>query len=521
MSKGKKIALGIAIVIVLILGATVIVVPLLLDIDRYRPEAAARIEQETGKPVKIGHMALTLLPQVSIRIDDFSMGNPPSFPQGDFVKARRIYAVVDARALWNRQVLIRSLELDDPSLNLLSDARGRWNFENPSPTKRVTDSPRGKEPLFTLGEISKLSISKGHFLMANVLSGDRIGPAFLEIRGVSSQLRQVNLNAFVESASSRFELPSTGTYASAGRSWFSSLVYAASTKTLPVAQGTLNADSLRFGAISVEDLKSRVRLFPKQVYFDDVDLTCSGGHATGDLMLSFAGQNLRYNTNVKLQGVNVAQFLNSFPDGRGKMTGTLDGTTKLTGEVTHSPDPLAGIRGSGQVNVRKGELPSLQLNKNLLTLARVANIGSASGSPSAFSSISTDFSIADQRITTNKISIIGNGVDIDGSGSMTLVGEGSLDYQGVAKIAAEQNAISNVLMGLTGATFSDGKLALPFRLGGTINTPRFTLTSVGSRNQLQAIQGAIAGSQAQGGQAQQPADAVQSLVDMFKKKKKQ
>ena len=524
MSTGRKITLGIVLAIVVVLAATVILVPLLLDINRYRSQAEAYIGHETGKPVQIGHLRLTLLPRVSIRVDDFSMGNPPGFPQGYFVKARRIYAVVDAHALWNHQVLIQSLELDDPSVHLISNSDGRWNFENPPSKKRAPVPPSGKKPLFTLGEISRLNISGGQVSMANVLASGRIGPTVMEIDGVSSQLRQVNLNAFVESGSSTSALPSSGTHASAGNSRLSSVAYAASPEAPPVAQGTLNADSLRFGAIQITNLKSKMRLFPKQVDFSDVSFTGYGGSATGSLALDFGRQNLRYSTDAKFQTINVAQLLDAFPAGRGRMTGTLQGNTKLSGEVTHSPDPLAGVRGSGQLLVRNGELPSLELNKNLLALARLANLGSMSGSPSAFSSISADFDIANQRITTSKASVVGNGVGIDGAGTLSVAGDGSLDFTGIAKLAAAQNQVTDVLMGLTGATFSEGKLSFPFRLGGTLDHPKFTLTAVGSRNQLQAIQNALAGSQTQGaqsGQAKQPSGLVQGLENMLEKKKKQ
>ena len=116
MSKGKKVALVVVIVLVLIVVGLAIIIPMLLDVDRYRPQVAAQIQQETGKPVQIGRLALTILPQVAIRVDDFSLGNPAGFPTGDFVKAKKIYAVVNASALLHHQVEITSLELDDLTL---------------------------------------------------------------------------------------------------------------------------------------------------------------------------------------------------------------------------------------------------------------------------------------------------------------------------------------------------------------------------------------------------------------------
>lgn len=369
-----------------------------------------------------------------------------------------------------------------------------------------------------------LRITNGQLRAANLLSSGQPGPTFFEAHGVTSQLEQVDLNAFTQSAASRLAPSPPGAAPGFWAGSWESIAYAAAPGPRLVAQGTLKAGSLRFGALGVTAVKSKVRLFPKQVFFDDLSFDCYDGHATGDLSFNFAGQDLRYTTSARLRGVNVAQLLNAFPQARGKMTGTLDGGTKLNGEVTHSPDPLAGIRGTGQLSIRKGQLPSLQLNKNLLKLARLANLGSASGDPSSFSSISTDFAIANQRITSNKITIVGNGVDVDGGGSLALAGEGSLDYQGVAKIAAAQNALTSILADLSGAQYADGKLSFPFNLGGTLQDPKFTLKSLGGASPLGAVGSLLGGKAGQStstkkGQPQQPADVVQGITDLLKKKK--
>src|SRR5579862_2258626 len=98
MSKGKKILVGVLVLFAVIVLAVIIIVPMLVDVDRYRPEVIERIASETGKPAEIGRLSLTLFPSVAIRVDDFELGNPQGFPQGDFVRTKRIDAVVDAGA---------------------------------------------------------------------------------------------------------------------------------------------------------------------------------------------------------------------------------------------------------------------------------------------------------------------------------------------------------------------------------------------------------------------------------------
>jgi uncharacterized protein involved in outer membrane biogenesis len=521
MSKGKKIALGVIVFLVAIVAVLVIVVPLLIDLNRYRPQVIAHIQEETGKPAEIGKIQLTLFPSVSIRVDNFALGNPAGFPKGYLVKAQRIYAVVDARALLDRRVVIQSLDLDRPVIRLLSDGRGKWNFESPPKTGKEVKPTANDPSAFTLGVIPKASIKDGDIAGANLLASGRPGPNFFEGRGISINLEDVDLNAFAsESAASVFPRPDPAQN-SASTIWGPSLVYAAPAAPKPAAQGTLRADSLSFGTLKATSVKTKVRLFPKQIYFDDLNFDFYGGRASGSLSCDFGGASPRYATNARLSGVDVASLLEAFPDARGRMTGKLDGNMKLNGVVVHSPDPLAGMRGTGQVSVKDGQLPSLQLNKNLMTLARLSSLGPGSGDPSSFKSMSSDLNIADGKIASNKVAIVGNGVDVDGAGVMAIAGEGSLAYEGTAKLAAAQNPLTALLGGLSGATYADGKLTFPFTIGGTFQNPQFKVKSLGSKQQMTGLQTLLGGKtgtqQGQTGQ-QSPADLVQSLGGLFKKK---
>ena len=525
MSKGKKIALGIVIFIVVVVIALAVAVPLLLDIDRYRPQVIAHIQEETGKPAEIGRLSLTVFPSLSIRVDEFALANPPGFPRGYLVKTRRISAVVDRGALWDRKVIIKSLDLDHPVINLLSDVRGKWNFENRPQPKALVKAAAADPSSFTLGVISKVSISGADLTAANLMASGRPGPNFFEAHGLSIDLEDVDVNAFVgTTAASLAPQPDAGMRAAATTALFGASIAYAAEPARPAAHGTLKADALRFSTLEATSVKTKLRLFPKQVYFDDLNFDLYSGRANGSLSFNFAGQNPRYSTNAKISGVDVAKLLVAFPDARGKMTGTMDGNMKLAGEVAHSPDPLAGMRGVGQMNIKNGQLPSLQLNKNLMTLARLSNLGAASGDPSSFSSMAADLNIADGKITSNKVVIIGNGVDIDGAGILALAGEGSLAYEGVAKLAAGQNPVTGLLAGLSGATFADGKLSFPFAIDGTLGNPHFKLKSLGSKGQLSGLQGLLGPKNQQGtaqeGQTQQqsPQDLVQGIAGMFKKK---
>lgn len=511
MSKGRKIFLIVLAFLIVVIVGLAVVVPMLVDVNRYRPQVAKHLEEETGKPVQIGHLELQVFPRVAIRVDDFSMGNPRGFPSGTFVKAQKIYAVVDAVALWHRQVVIQSLELDHPEMNLLQDAQGHWNFENPPAPRSAKPGSSGPSS-FTLGVIGEMEIKDAQLKAANLLPSGREGPAYFQGQGVTLDLRQVNLNAFTGKSASLAVPP----HPSEG--WGTSLAYAAEPEAQPAAEGSLSAQNLLFGNLKVTSVSSELRLFAKRVLFENLHFNLYQGRAAGELAFDFAGRNPQYSTHAKLSGVDVAALLAAFPQARGKMTGTLQGDFKLAGEILHSSDPLAGMRGTGKASVKNGTLPSLQLNKNLAMLARLANVGPAKGDPSAFSSLSSDFNIAHNSITSKKIEILGNGLDVNAAGVLSMAGAGSLDYQGVAKLDAGSNPVSGLLTGLTGATIENGKLNLPFGIGGTLDQPRFQLKP--GAGQKGGLENLLSGKGSTQGQ-QSPAGLVQGITSLFGKKKTQ
>jgi len=88
--------------------------------------------------------------------------------------------------------------------------------------------------------------------------------------------------------------------------------------------------------------------------------------------------------------------------------------------------------------------------------------------------MTADLELANQRISSRVIDIDGYGVDVDGSGSVSVSGSDELNYHGLAEITTKEGFFTNIIARLSGATLKDGKLQFPFRLGGTIDNPVFS-----------------------------------------------
>src|ERR1700674_5078462 len=230
------IVVGIAVVLLL---ALIFLGPALINVDRYRPQVISYLEEKTGKQVEIGRLALTFSP-LSIHIDNFGVKNPPIFPAGYIVQVTRIDAELSVGALLHRQVVIKSLVLENPIMNLTSDPDGPWNFENPQAKVSVNTVP--------LGVISRMQIKRGQLIASNLLPSDAAGPIFFEAHEISGELEQVNIVGIIDPASSSMD-----------------------------GQGSLKVGLARFGSVEIKNLESKLRLEARQAQFNKVKTGNDGG----------------------------------------------------------------------------------------------------------------------------------------------------------------------------------------------------------------------------------------------------
>jgi uncharacterized protein involved in outer membrane biogenesis len=115
-----------------LLAGVVLFAPVFFKLDRYRPLVIIYFEENTGKKAEVERLALSFFPLVTIHIFGFGVKSPPLFPPSYIVKVARADAVLDFWALLRRNVIIKSVILEDPEINLVSGPDGPWNFENPS-----------------------------------------------------------------------------------------------------------------------------------------------------------------------------------------------------------------------------------------------------------------------------------------------------------------------------------------------------------------------------------------------------
>jgi uncharacterized protein involved in outer membrane biogenesis len=424
------------VVTAILLAALLFAVPALINVDRYRGHVISYLQQKTGKQIEIERLGLTFFP-LSIQVEGFGVKNPPSFPPGYVVRVAKIEAGLDAPALIHRRLVVKSLVLDNPLIHLISDPDGPWNFEN--------SQAKSSQKLFPLGPIARVQIKRGELITSNLLPSNAPGPILFEAHDISSDLSNVDFEAILNPSSSSID-----------------------------GEGTLKANRLRFGSVHATNVNSMLRLESKQTVFRNLSAEAYGGSVNGEFVFRLSGKPPSFATKAEVHGIDMAHLLAAFGNARAIMTGKMAGDLTLIGDIEHSSHPLESMRGVGHVIVRNGQVPSLELNTNLMKLMHFNDLGPAKKDPSSFNFISTDLQLSNLRIVSSKIDVDGYGVDVDGSGSVSVSGSNSLDYRGTAQITTNQGFFTNTFGRLSGGKLVDGKLTFPFRISGTIQNPVFS-----------------------------------------------
>ena len=78
------------------------------------------------------------------------------------------------------------------------------------------------------------------------------------------------------------------------------------------------------------------------------------------------------------------------------------GHIEFSGPIAHTLNPLAGIKGTGNLTVVDGELPGLNSNGSLKKMTRFRNPKDAGRNIAAFSSFSSDLELTKERMTNHE-----------------------------------------------------------------------------------------------------------------------
>jgi len=166
-------------VVVLLLVAA-LAIPLFIDANRFRPMLEARLTQALARDVKLGDLKLSLF-SGSVTASDLSIADNPAYSREPFVQAKSLGVAVEVWPLiTSRQLHVKGLTIDHPSISLIQSANGEWNFSNlggSAPAKpRPASEPASSNDMDL--SVKLVKIAAGRFSLGH--SGVHARPLVLE-----------------------------------------------------------------------------------------------------------------------------------------------------------------------------------------------------------------------------------------------------------------------------------------------------------------------------------------------------
>ena len=144
-----------AIVIGIVVAVVVIAVGILFatfNPNDYRETIQTKLEQQLNRKVSLGNMSLGLFP-LRFKVANLSIADDPKFNRNSpFIEAQELSVSVKLLPLLSKSVEVDSLSLERPSVELIKNAQGVWNFASLGQKSPATPSSPS-EP-FSLGELA-------------------------------------------------------------------------------------------------------------------------------------------------------------------------------------------------------------------------------------------------------------------------------------------------------------------------------------------------------------------------------
>src|SRR5215472_4832527 len=127
--------------IVLVTVIAAVALPFLVDVNHFRPQIEAKLQEALGRQVKIGDMHLSLLAG-GVSVEDIAIGEDPGFGSAPFLTAKSLDVGVDLMPLiFSRAMNVRSITLREPQLRLVKGNGSKWNFSSLGTSESSTAAP--------------------------------------------------------------------------------------------------------------------------------------------------------------------------------------------------------------------------------------------------------------------------------------------------------------------------------------------------------------------------------------------
>ncbi len=298
-AKRKKIPMIAGVVIALIV-ITAIAGVLLSDINSYKSRIEIAASEATGLDVRInGEMGLSFFP-VGLSVNDIHAAGKGV----EILSLKKIKIGVAVMPLLKRQIKVTSCELGKPTITIVKDAEGKYNFKNSE--KKSTQKKPG-----TAFRLKKIRLSQGALVYLDKKTGERT-----ELKGINLAIQDLLIGDTAEEIIKNVSFT-----------------------------GNIECKAMRKNDLKIDNIKSPIKVKAGVISLIPLTMNIFNAKGEGNATVDKSEVDVVYKINLKVSKLDFAKLERSF--GVEKVIGGKgDLTVSLTMKENGSLNLMSGMNGT-------------------------------------------------------------------------------------------------------------------------------------------------------------------------------
>ncbi len=503
MLKWVAVAAGI---LALLLVAALAALPWFLNTPGFQAYVAQTAAHALGRPVKFASLSIAPFPLPTVKLRGLEVADDPAFGSGPLLTMSEGRIGIRLRPLLSGRVELADLTLEEPTIELVEDRQGRWNWASLGvPAPGAGGAPRsggrggssaGGAPLLSrisvvdgrmqyrkLGvKSSELRVEKINLTVSQTGPGAALrleGDAVAEPGGVTLAIRDASLTPSGARSLAEMALQATVDVEARDVSPLGGVLVAAptmvgamkgrfelsGTPARIVATGTVGFDQLtlaqerpqcepRRRQLPLSGLRVPVTYAGTQLESTPLEAKVANGTVSLRLAVALGSAPVATLKDIKVKGVELGPILVDFLCQAYAVTGPMD----LSGEASlRATDPWRTANGSGRLRIGPGKVMGKDVVNLVNEVVGLAGAASALLSPERrgrlaapldFEAITATYTITNGVVKTDDLLYQGPDVRVAGAGTFTLA-DGRINMN--VTLTQGPNEVKGLVTGTAGA----------------------------------------------------------------------
>jgi uncharacterized protein involved in outer membrane biogenesis len=468
----KRVLLSLVVVVVVVVAGAAAAIYWFLSGDGMRRAIEEQATAFLGQPVRIASATAQVFPRVAIQLRDVKLGEPARVTLADVEVSTGLRALL-SRRVEDGEIIVSDSRIDMP-----------LPFSMPTSGDAAASTDASTSSSMTVASIRAIRlnnvrvVSRGREIVVSAessLIGSRLNLSSFNARAGRTSLQASGIVDLEPSMDAKLT-------ASANDLDLDDLLALAdaftpppppkpqSRRAAPLVSGRiaakLSADKGRAAGVEVTKLTGQFLAEGDHVTLSPVSFELFGGRYDGAVRAN-VGRQLAISLTSRLTKLDVAK-LAAFGGVADTISGTMSGSGRFTGNGGDMTAALASVTGNGDVEITNGNIKRLNLVRTVVLYFGRPAADAPHSAGEHFDRISAPFTISQQVVRSDSLTMQSPDVDINASGTLSIPTK-ALD--GRADLLLSESLTKQAGTDLVRFTREGDRVVLPATLGGTLAQP--------------------------------------------------